>query len=132
MESQHLLYTTSTVPDKVRRRNQGQREGAGPLHGDDRGHRHGTRIPCLGYEKATELAKRPTRAERESSRSSGRRKVLTEAQIKDLLDPVKLTNLDKSKYQTTDRISSRLPTQRTKTPSSRKMRVPRNRLTSGD
>jgi aspartate ammonia-lyase len=27
------------------------------------------------------------------------KKVLTEAQVKDLLDPVKLTNLDRSKYK---------------------------------
>ena len=56
--------------------------------------------PVLGYDKATELA--------QDAYSSGKgilevireKHVLTEEQIKDLLDPVKLTNLDKSKYQT--------------------------------
>ena len=54
--------------------------------------------PIVGYEKATELAK--------EARTSGKgileiireKKILTEAQIKELLDPVKLTGLDKSKY----------------------------------
>ena len=54
--------------------------------------------PVVGYEKATELAK--------EARTSGKgileiirdKKILTEAQIKDLLDPVKLTGLDRSKY----------------------------------
>jgi aspartate ammonia-lyase len=54
--------------------------------------------PVIGYEKATELA--------EEAYSSGKglleiireQHVLNEAQIKELLDPVKLANLDKSKY----------------------------------
>lgn len=55
--------------------------------------------PVLGYDKATELA--------QEAKSSGKgileiireKHILTEQQIKDLLDPVKLTGLDKFKYQ---------------------------------
>jgi hypothetical protein len=35
------------------------------------------------------------------------KKALTEAQIKDLLDPTKLTNLDKRKYPRTPQASAR-------------------------
>ena len=55
--------------------------------------------PIVGYDKASELAR--------EARTSGKgileilreKHVLTEQQIQDLLDPVKLTGLDKSKYQ---------------------------------
>jgi aspartate ammonia-lyase len=54
--------------------------------------------PVLGYEKATELAAEATRSGKGILEVIREKKVLTEEQIKDLLDPVKLTNLDKSKY----------------------------------
>jgi aspartate ammonia-lyase len=54
--------------------------------------------PVLGYEKATELANEAYKSGKGILEVIREKKVLTEDQIKDLLDPVKLTNLDKSKY----------------------------------
>ncbi len=98
MESQHLLYTTSmafrtkcvdgiTVNEKVLE------------------HYLETTIgivtalnPVLGYEKATELAAEASKSGKGILEVVREKKILTEQQIKDLLDPVKLTNLDKSQY----------------------------------
>jgi aspartate ammonia-lyase len=55
--------------------------------------------PVLGYEKATALANDAYKSGKGILEVIREQKVLTEEQIKDLLDPVKLTNLDKSKYQ---------------------------------
>src|SRR6201991_1324022 len=55
--------------------------------------------PILGYEKATELAVEAYKSGRGILEIIREKKLLTEAQIKELLDPVKLTGLDKSKYQ---------------------------------
>jgi aspartate ammonia-lyase len=55
--------------------------------------------PVVGYEKATELAQEAYKSGKGILEIIREKKVLTEDQIKDLLDPVKLTNLDKSKYQ---------------------------------
>lgn len=54
--------------------------------------------PVLGYEKASELAKEAYRTDKGLLEIIREKKVLSEAQIKELLDPVKLANLDKSKY----------------------------------
>ncbi len=54
--------------------------------------------PVLGYEKATELANEAYKSGKGILEVIREKKVLTEQQIKELLDPVKLTNLDKSKY----------------------------------
>ena len=54
--------------------------------------------PVIGYEKATELANEAYKSGKGILEVIREKKILTEAQIKDLLDPVKLTNLDKSKY----------------------------------
>jgi aspartate ammonia-lyase len=54
--------------------------------------------PVLGYEKASELANEAYKSGKGILEIIREKKVLTEQQIKDLLDPVKLTNLDKSKY----------------------------------
>jgi aspartate ammonia-lyase len=54
--------------------------------------------PVLGYEKATELADEAYKSGKGILEIIREKKILTEAQIKDLLDPVKLTGLDKSKY----------------------------------
>jgi aspartate ammonia-lyase len=54
--------------------------------------------PIVGYEKATELANEAYKSGKGILEIIREKKILTEAQIKDLLDPVKLTNLDKSKY----------------------------------
>jgi aspartate ammonia-lyase len=55
--------------------------------------------PILGYEKATELAAEAYRTNKGILEIIREKKILTEDQIKDLLDPVKLTGLDKSKYR---------------------------------
>lgn len=55
--------------------------------------------PVLGYEKATELAAKAHKSGKGLLEVVREEKVLTEAQIKELLDPVKLTNLDKNKYK---------------------------------
>jgi len=54
--------------------------------------------PVLGYEKATELADEAYKSGKGILEIIREKKVLSENQIKDLLDPVKLTGLDKSKY----------------------------------
>src|SRR5262245_5148213 len=55
--------------------------------------------PVLGYEKATELADEAYKSGKGILEIIREKKILTEQQIKDLLDPVKLSGLDKSKYQ---------------------------------
>jgi len=55
--------------------------------------------PVLGYEKATELANEAYKSGKGILEVIREKKVLTEAQIADLLDPVKLTNLDPAQYQ---------------------------------
>ena len=54
--------------------------------------------PVIGYEKATELAAEAYKSGKGVLEVIREKKVLTEAQIAELLDPVKLTNLDPSKY----------------------------------
>lgn len=51
--------------------------------------------PVIGYEKATELADEAYRTDKGLIQLIREKKILTEAQIKDLLDPVKLSNLGK-------------------------------------
>jgi aspartate ammonia-lyase len=55
--------------------------------------------PVIGYEKATELANEAYRTGKGLLEVIREKNVLTEEQIKDLLDPAKLTNLDRSKYK---------------------------------
>ena len=55
--------------------------------------------PVLGYEKATELANEAYSSGKGVLEVIREKHVLTEQQISELLDPVKLTNLDKSKYR---------------------------------
>jgi len=54
--------------------------------------------PVLGYEKATELANEAYKSGKGILEIIRQKKILSEAQIKELLDPVKLSGLDKSKY----------------------------------
>jgi aspartate ammonia-lyase len=54
--------------------------------------------PVLGYDKSTELASEAYKTNKGILEIIREKKILTEQQIKDLLDPVKLTGLDKSKY----------------------------------
>ena len=55
--------------------------------------------PVLGYEKATELANEAYKSGKGIIEIIREKRLLTDAQIKELLDPVKLTNLDKSLYK---------------------------------
>lgn len=55
--------------------------------------------PVIGYEKATELAKEAYDTKKGILQIIREKKILTEDQIKDLLDPVKLTGLDPKKYE---------------------------------
>ncbi len=55
--------------------------------------------PVLGYEKATELAGEAYKSGKGILEIIREKKILTEEQIAELLDPVKLTGLDKSMYQ---------------------------------
>jgi len=99
IESQHLLYTTSmalrtkcvdgiTVDEKVLAHYMETTVGIVTALN-----------PVLGYDKATELANEAYKSGKGILEVIREKKVLTEDQIKDLLDPIKLTNLDKSKYK---------------------------------
>jgi aspartate ammonia-lyase len=100
MESQHLLYTTSilfrtkcvdgiTVNEEVLAHYMETTVGIVTALN-----------PIVGYEKATELAQEAYKSNKGILEIIREQHVLTEAQIKELLDPVKLTNLQKSNYQT--------------------------------
>lgn len=54
--------------------------------------------PVIGYDKATELANEAYKTGKGLLEIIREKKILTEAQIKDLLDPVKLSNLDPNLY----------------------------------
>jgi aspartate ammonia-lyase len=54
--------------------------------------------PVLGYEKATELATEAYKSGKGILEIIREQHILTEQQIQELLDPVKLTGLDKAKY----------------------------------
>lgn len=55
--------------------------------------------PVIGYEKATELANEAYKSNKGILEIIREKHILTEAQIEQLLDPSKLTGLDKAKYQ---------------------------------
>jgi aspartate ammonia-lyase len=54
--------------------------------------------PVVGYEKATELAGEAYRTNKGILEIIREKKILNEEQIRELLDPAKLTGLDRSKY----------------------------------
>jgi aspartate ammonia-lyase len=54
--------------------------------------------PVVGYDKATELANEAYTSGKGILEIIREKHILTEDQIKELLDPVKLTNLDRSEY----------------------------------
>ena len=100
MESQHLLYNTSitfrtkcvdgiTVNEKVLAHYLETTVGIVTALN-----------PVLGYEKASELAAEAYKTGKGILEVVREKKLLTEQQIADLLDPVKLTNLNKSQYRT--------------------------------
>ena len=101
MESQHLLYTTSqafrtkcidgiTVNQAVLTRNMETTVGIVTALN-----------PVLGYEKATELANEAYKSGKGIIEIIREKKILTDAQIADLLDPAKLTGLDRNQYAKT-------------------------------
>jgi aspartate ammonia-lyase len=55
--------------------------------------------PIIGYEKASELAAEAYKSGKGILEIVREKKILSEQQIKELLDPVKLTGLDKKAYQ---------------------------------
>jgi aspartate ammonia-lyase len=55
--------------------------------------------PVLGYEKATELAAEAYKSGKGIIEVIREKKLLTEQQIADILDPAKLTNLDPNQYK---------------------------------
>jgi len=99
MESQHLLYTSSiafreqcvdgiTINRNVLSRYMDTTVGIVTALN-----------PVLGYEKATELANEAYKSGKGIMEIIREKKILTDKQITEMLDPVKLTQLDKSKYQ---------------------------------
>jgi aspartate ammonia-lyase len=55
--------------------------------------------PIVGYEKATELAAEAYKSGKGILEIIREKKILTEQQIADLLDPVKLSNLHRIQYE---------------------------------
>jgi aspartate ammonia-lyase len=99
IESQHLLYNTSillrtkcidgiTVNEKVLEHYLETTVGIVTALN-----------PVVGYEKATELAAEAYKSGKGILEVIREKKILTEKQIADLLDPIKLTNLDPAKYR---------------------------------
>jgi len=99
MESQHLLFTTSqafrkscvdgiTVNEKVLQDYMEKTVGIVTALN-----------PVIGYEKATELAKEAYDSGKGILQIIREKKILTEDQIRDLLDPVKLTGLNPEQYK---------------------------------
>ena len=98
MESQHLLFTTSSTFRKTcvdgitvntRTLERYMETTVGIVTALN---------PVLGYEKATELANEAYKSGKGILQIIREKKLLTEKQIAELLDPVKLTMLDKSIY----------------------------------
>jgi aspartate ammonia-lyase len=56
-------------------------------------------VPVVGYDRATELAAEAYKSDKGLIEVIREKRALTDAQIKDLLDPAKLTNLQKEKYR---------------------------------
>jgi aspartate ammonia-lyase len=99
LESQHLLYTTSqtfrtkcidgiTVNEKVLEHYMETTVGIVTALN-----------PVVGYEKATELANEAYKSGKGILEIIREKKILSEKQIADLLDPIKLTNLNKAQYK---------------------------------
>jgi aspartate ammonia-lyase len=99
LESQHLLFTTTrtfrslcvegiTVNEKVLEDYLTRTVGIVTALN-----------PVIGYEKASELAKEAYSTNKGILQIIREKKILTEDQIKDLLDPVKLTGLDPTLYE---------------------------------
>ncbi len=98
IESQHLLYTTSiafrtkcvdgiTINQKVLDHYMETTVGIVTALN-----------PVLGYEKTTELAAEAYKSGKGILEIVREQKLLTDKQLADIMDPVKLTNLDRSQY----------------------------------
>jgi aspartate ammonia-lyase len=99
IESQHLLYNTSVAfrtecVDGI------------TLNKDVLAHYMDTTVgivtalnPVLGYEKSTELANEAYKSGKGILEIIREKKLLSDKQIAELLDPAKLTNLDKNQYR---------------------------------
>ncbi len=98
IESQHLLYNTSiafrtkcvdgiTINQKVLDRYMETTVGIVTALN-----------PVLGYEKTTELAAEAYKSGKGILEIVREQKLLTDKQLADIMDPVKLTNLDRSQY----------------------------------
>jgi aspartate ammonia-lyase len=55
--------------------------------------------PVIGYDKATQLANEAYKSGKGILEVIREKKILTEDQIKDILDPVKLTKLNRDLYK---------------------------------
>ena len=55
--------------------------------------------PVIGYDRATELAAEAYRTNKGILEIVREQKILTEAQIEEILDPAALTGMDRSKYK---------------------------------
>jgi aspartate ammonia-lyase len=99
MESQHLLFNTSkafrtkcidgiTLNEKVLEHYMETTVGIVTALN-----------PVIGYEKATELAGEAYKSGKGILEIIREKKILSEKQIAELLDPIKLTNLNKAQYQ---------------------------------
>ena len=109
MESQHLLFAGSaalrtkavqglTVNKEVLKRYMDETVGTVTAL-----------VPVLGYDKATELADEAYRTNKGLLQVIREKKALTEQQINELLDPAKLTNLDRTKYPAAPRAARPSP-----------------------
>jgi aspartate ammonia-lyase len=99
MESQHLLHTGSAAFRE-------QCIDGITVNKDVLSHYMDTTVgivtalnPVVGYDKATELANEAYKTNKGILQVVREKKILTDKQIADILDPVKLTQLDKSQYQ---------------------------------
>ena len=99
MESQQLLLNGSLdAAHQVRRRHHGQRESARRATWRPPSASSPRSIRCSATRRPPSWRTRPTRSGKGLLEIIREKNVLTEEQIKDLLDPVKLANLDRSKY----------------------------------
>jgi aspartate ammonia-lyase len=92
------LHDFANFSHQVHRRHHRQRKGARALHGDDGRHRDRPE-PRGRIREATELANEAYKSGKGILEIIREKKILSEKQIADLLDPIKLTNLNKAQYK---------------------------------
>jgi aspartate ammonia-lyase len=99
LESQHLLHTTSQALRTKCVDGIGVNEAVLARYMETTVGIVTALNPVLGYEKATELANEAYKSGKGILEIIREKKILTEAQIAELLDPAKLTNLNKAIYK---------------------------------